>query len=143
MRKDGQQAMGELWLRLIAEENENATEEQIGYWRQRPERAPLLLVVTCCHNSEKMGKVPLIEQKMSVGAACHNILNGALAIGYAAQWLTEWSCYHDKIKEQLDHAPDVKILGLIYIGIADEPSKERKRISPEDVISEWPGQVMQ
>ncbi len=137
--KAGQQALGALWSELFANENEDATDEQIEYWRRRPVSAPLLLVVSCYPNLEKIHKVPLIEQQMSVGAACQNILNGAHAIGYAAQWLTEWPSYHDKVKNLLGHAKDVDIVGFIYIGTPSEPPKERKRVGPEEVVSEWMG----
>ena len=137
VRRDGQKAIGELCSDLFARENDEATDEQIEYWRDRPQSAPLLLVVSCYPNQEKIHKVPLIEQQMSVGAACQNIMNGTHAIGYSGQWITEWPCYHDDVKKLLGHGPEVDIIGFIYIGTAMEPPKERKRIAAEEVVSEW------
>lgn len=137
--KNGQRALGELCRTLFAQENNDATEEQIEYWLNRPQSAPLLLVVSCYPNQEKIHKVPLIEQQMSVGAACQNILNGTHAIGYAGQWITEWPCYHQDVKKLLGHAPEVEIVAFIYIGTAAEPPKERKRVGPEEAVSEWDG----
>ncbi len=137
VRPDGQKAIGELCADLFAKENDDATDEQIEYWRNRPQSAPLLLVVSCYPNQEKLFKVPLIEQQMSVGAACQNIINGTNAIGYSCQWITEWPSYHDDVKKLLGHAPEVDIIGFIYIGTATEPPKERKRIGAEEVVSEW------
>ena len=136
---EGQIALGELYAKLFAVENEDATEEQIEYWRRRPTNAPCLLAVTCYPNQEKIDKVPLIEQQMSVGALCQNLLNGAHALGYVAQWLTEWPSYHDKVKERLGHHPSIEFLGFIFIGTAMEKPKERKRVVAEEVVSRWNG----
>jgi nitroreductase len=43
-------------------------------------------------------KIPLWEQELSAGAVCQNLLIGASAMGYGAQWLTEWYAYDRKIK---------------------------------------------
>lgn len=139
VRKDGQAKLGELYAKLYAAENEETGAEQIEYWRQRPSSAPTLLVVTCYPDQEKIHKVPLIEQQMSVGAACQNILNGAHAMGYSAQWLTEWPAYHAEVKALLSHAADVELIGFMFIGTAAEPPKERRRIGAEDVVTEWAG----
>ena len=63
VREAGQRAIGELCAALFAEETDDATDEQIEYWRNRPQSAPLLLVVSCYPNEEKIHKVPLIEQQ--------------------------------------------------------------------------------
>ncbi|MEE2746619.1 MAG: nitroreductase [Pseudomonadota bacterium] len=137
--KKGQVALGDLYSQLFASENKSATAEQIEYWRERPMSAPCLLAVTCYPNMEKLHKVPLIEQQMSVGALCLNLLNGAHAIGYSAQWLTEWPSYHDRVKERLGHNKSTLIAGFIFIGSALEQPKERRRIQPQDVVSNWDG----
>ncbi len=137
--KDGQQKLGDLYADLFARENDDATQEQIDYWRNRPSMAPCLLVVTCYPNVEKIYKVPLIEQLMSVGALCQNLLNGAHALGYVGQWLTEWPSYHQDVKALLGHKPEIDIIGFMFLGSAAEPPKERKRISAAEVVSNWNG----
>ena len=137
--KKGQLALGELYAELFAAENEEANEDMIEYWRQRPTTAPCLLAITCYPNQDKIHKVPLIEQQMSVGAMCQNLLNGAHALGYVAQWLTEWPSYHDNVKRRLGHDPSIKILGFIFIGTAMSPPKERNRIGAGEIVSNWDG----
>ena len=88
---------------------------------------------------EKIHKVPLIEQQMSVGALCQNLLNGAHALGYVGQWLTEWPSYHKDVKALLGHAPEIEIIGFMFLGTASELPKERKRIGAEEVVSHWNG----
>jgi nitroreductase len=111
----------------------------IEYWRQRPQSAPILLAVTCYPNEEKMDKIPLWEQILSGGALCQNILNASHAMGYSAQWLSEWPSYHKAVKNLLGHKEAIEIYGFIFIGTATMPPKERKRIGAEDVVSEWLG----
>jgi nitroreductase len=139
IRKEGQAKLGELYGDLFAKEDEEPTEEKISYWRQRPQSAPILLAITCYPNMEKMHKIPLWEQILSGGAMCQNILNASHAMGYSAQWLSEWPAYHNDVKNFLGHKEDIEIYGFMFIGTAIEPPKERKRIGAEDVVSEWRG----
>ena len=74
-----------------------------------------------------------------MGALCQNILNASHALGYVAQWLTEWPSYHDEVKKILGHRVETEISGFIFIGTAAEEPGERKRISADDVVSFWDG----
>lgn len=139
IRGEGQAKLGALYADLFASENDAPTSEQIEYWRGRPQSAPILLAITCYPNAEKMHKVPLWEQILSGGAMCQNILNAAHAMGYSAQWISEWPAYHKDVKDLLGHAEGIEIYGFIFIGSATEAPKERKRIAVEDVVSTWPG----
>ncbi len=107
--------------------------------RQRLGRTPTVLVVSYYPNHDKMAKVPHEEQLLSVGAFCMNILHAAHAMGFAAQWLTEWTAYNDAIKLALGHRPATVIAGFIYIGTPLEPPKERPRVGPADILLPVPG----
>ena len=74
---------------------------------------------------------------LSSGAVCLNLLHACHALGFAAQWITEWPAYHDAVREALGHGPDVRIVGFIYIGSAKEPPTERVRPEFGDIVSEW------
>ena len=136
--KEGQKKLGDLYATLFAKENDEASEIQVEYWRERPQLAPVLLAITCHPNQEKIYKIPLWEQVLSGGALCQNILNGAHAFGFSAQWLTEWPAYHADVLKLLGHDPETEVYGFIFIGTASEPPKERKRIGADDVVSVWP-----
>ena len=137
IKKEGQSRLGELYKRLFAEEDENPTAERIDYWRLRPQSAPILLAITCYPNEEKLAKIPLWEQTLSGGALCQNILNASHAVGYSAQWLSEWPSYHKEVKKLLGHAENIELYGFIFIGTAIEPPKERKRVGAEEIVSNW------
>ncbi|MDA0239827.1 MAG: nitroreductase family protein, partial [Proteobacteria bacterium] len=139
IKKEGQQALGEIAANEFAKDHPGATPEEIEFERARLQRAPILLVVTRYLNHEKAAKVPLIEQELSGGALCQNILNGSHAIGYVAQWLTEWPAYSPAIRKALGHTAETEIIGLMYIGSATEPPSERSRAEIADVVTEWSG----
>jgi nitroreductase len=80
--------------------------------------------------------IPEWEMHLSSGAVCMNLLSSAQSMGYAAQWLTEWYAYNDKMLEFLGgNINKDKISGFIYIGHKIEEPLERKRPNPFDVVS--------
>ena len=81
-------------------------------------------------------KIPKWEMQLSSAAVCMNLLNCAQSMGYAAQWLTEWYAYNNKMLERLggDINKDL-ISGFIYIGMKIDEPTERKRPNPSDVIT--------
>lgn len=136
--KPGQAALGELCATLYQEEHgERANAKMVAFERDRPSRAPILLVVTA--NIQVPHNIPELEQRLSGGALCMNILNAAHALGYGAQWLTEWPAFKDEVKRMLGHDPSVDIIGFIYIGTSTQEPKARDRPALETVVSEWSG----
>ena len=80
--------------------------------------------------------IPLWEMQLSSGAVCMNLLSSAQSKGYAAQWLTEWYSYNDKMVSYLGGVVGKdKISGFIYIGHKVEEPNERKRPNPQEVIN--------
>ena len=79
--------------------------------------------------------IPLWEMELSSGAVCMNLLSSAQSKGYAAQWLTEWYSYNEKMLKALGGRVGVdKISGFIYIGHKREEPLERKRPDPKNII---------
>ncbi|NQW08943.1 MAG: nitroreductase [Alphaproteobacteria bacterium] len=138
LKKAGQAALGEVYARLFAADHPEAEPRLIEVERQRPQRAPVLLAVTA-RIDPLHPKIPELEQRMSGGALCQNILIAAHASGYAAQWLTEWPAFHPGVKQALGHDAEADIIGLIYIGTPTEPPSERNRPTLDQVVSEWTG----
>lgn len=141
LHKEGQRRLGDILAGLFAKEMPEANDKQIEFERQRPQRAPLLLVVTA--KIRKFHKIPEMEQMLSGGAVCTNILIAANALGYCAQWLTEWPAYRPEVARALGHDPESdQIIGLVYIGTPAEPPTERVRPELGDVVSEWNGETV-
>lgn len=138
LHSPGQRRLGDLLARLFVDANPTANEKQIAFERNRPQRAPLLLAVTA--KLRRGHKIPEMEQLLSAGAVCYGLLVAAKALGYAAQWLTEWPAYRPEVIEALGHDSTTdKIVGFIYVGTASEPPAERPRPPLNEVVAEWIG----
>lgn len=82
-------------------------------------------------------KIPEIEQTLSAGAVCMQLLNAALAAGWGANWLSGWASHDRDWRERnLGLMPHEWIAGLIHIGTETSQPPDRPR--PDlDQITEW------
>ena len=129
---EAQAKLGEVFADVFKAQNPNASKERLEAERRRPQRAPLLLIISSKIESER---IPRLEQLLSGGAVCQNILIAATALGYASQWLSEWVSYDEKVKAHLGVSSSDEILGFIYLGTASEKPKERPRPELVEVVS--------
>ena len=114
--------------------NPDATETMLNFEKGRFSRTGAVIAVLSC--PKKHPKIPVWEMQLSAGAVCQNLLIGALALGYGAQWVTEWYAYNDRLLQELGGAPETdKFAGFIYIGTKNEAPKERRRPDKQDVVS--------
>lgn len=123
--------LGKVWATRTPE----ATEEQIAFEANRFTRAPLVIAVIS-KVTEKHA-IPVWEQELSAGAACQNLLIAASAMGFGAQWLTEWYAFDQNVKDALGLRSGERVAGFIYIGTAENEVVERKR--PNAEIRHWKG----
>jgi nitroreductase len=135
--KAAQKRLAEVYVARYRELNPEARDNQVEHERKRPQRAPLLLVVS--NRLEPMHKIPILEQTLSGGALCMNILNAAHALGFAANWVTGWPAFDDHVKRTLGVPPNSQIIGFIHVGSPGAPPKDRIRPKLEDIVSEWTG----
>lgn len=131
--KPAQAALGDVLATAYAADNPDAREDQVAFERARPSRAPILIVVSS--RLRRDHKIPEIEQLLSCGAVCQNLLNAATLLGYGAQWLTEWPAYDQRVKSALSVPADDHIIGFISIGTPVEAPNERPRPAFEDIVS--------
>ena len=76
------------------------------------------------------------EMHLSAGAVGTTLLYAAQGLGYAAQWLTEWYAYNDKMLTALGGTVGHdQIAGFIYIGEKVAAPMERTRPNPDHVIT--------
>ena len=84
-------------------------------------------------------KIETWEMQLSAGAVCTTLLYAAQSFGYAAQWLTEWYAYNDRMLAELGGTPGHdRIAGFIYVGEKVKPPMERTRPDPASVITRLP-----
>ena len=88
-------------------------------------------------SAPKPGDIPEWEQRLSAGAACTTLLYAALAMGYGANWITDWYAYDPDANAILGLAADEKVAGFILIGTPREPPLERVRPEASALVSRW------
>ena len=114
-------------------ESEGERAKQIEEERARFLRAPVVIGVVSA--VQEGIKIPVWEQELSVGAVCQNILIAAHALGFVANWLTEWYAYHPLVQEKLGLKPGERMAGFIYIGTSSVPLEERPRPEMDRIVS--------
>jgi nitroreductase len=115
-------------------------EEDPGAFRLETEakrflRAPLVIAVIS--RVVKNPAAPDWEQILSAGAACQNLIVAATALGYGAQWITEWYGYSPGIRRALGLADNERVAGFVYIGTPKEKPEERERPALADIVAPW------
>ena len=131
--KKAQAMLGDILAEQFLATFPEANEKQVSFERNRPQRAPGLIVVSSRLN--RTHKVPEIEQLLSCGAVCTNLLNASVALGFSAQWLTEWPAYNETVKSALGIPADQHLVGFIYVGTAVETPGERVRPTLDAVVA--------
>lgn len=84
-------------------------------------------------------KIPHWEQILSTGAVCQNMLIAAQALGYAAQWTSDWLSYDRNVLDALGLGEGEQIAGVISIGTSPDKLEERPRPVLADIVTRWPG----
>lgn len=129
----GRERAGDILAEVLKAEGER--EKYIAEERGRFLRAPVVIGVIS--SARELHKVPVWEQELSAGAVCQNILIAATALGFVANWLTEWYAFHPVVKERLGLKPGERIAGFIYIGTAKDPLEERPRPEMDRIVSRF------
>jgi nitroreductase len=88
-------------------------------------RAPLVIAVVS--RAAPHEKIPEWEQVLSAGAAAMSLVLAAHALGYGANWITEWYAYDRGVLDTLGLAPHERIAGFVHIGRPPDPPADRPR----------------
>jgi nitroreductase len=88
------------------------------------EGPPLSVVVV---SSPKEAKIPIWEQELSAGAVCMTLLVAAEAMGFGANWITDWYAFDDDALALLGVRPPERVAGFVHIGTPTEAPLERVR----------------
>jgi nitroreductase len=120
-----------LSLRLHPDLPESKREKE----RTRYTFAPLVVAVIARIDADS--KVPVIEQQLSAGCVAYNLLLGAEALGYGAQWLTGWAAYNRDATAILGLTDNEQVVGFVHIGTPQIEVPDRERPALADVVSTW------
>jgi len=128
---EGRSRMGEILAEVIAGERDSSP-ERVEQVRGRFMRAPVVIGVVS--RAREQIPIPVWEQQLSAGAVCMTMLIAAHAMGFVANWITEWCAYHPKVLERIGLKPGERIAGFIYIGHPADRLEDRPR-PPIDSIT--------
>lgn len=132
---DGRARMGALLADVVAATEIDASPERLALERNRFLRAPLVIGVV---SRVREGiPIPEWEQILSAGACCTNMVMAAHALGFVANWITEWGAYHPLVRERLGLGAGERIAGFIYIGQPAAPLSERPRPDIDTLITHF------
>ena len=121
----GRAQMGEGFAQVWAKNNPTHSAESLDFQRGLFLRAPVILVVVSTALAH--GKIPLWEQQLSSAAVCYNAVLAATAMGFDAQWQSDWVAYDDGAKAVMRIAAHEKVAGIIYIGTSSVVLEDRPR----------------
>jgi nitroreductase len=132
---DARSAFGKVLAEICQREEKDVSKFRLETEAARFLRAPLVIAVIS--RPVKNPAAPEWEQILSAGAACQNLLVAATALGYGAQWITEWYGYSEGVRKALKLADNERVAGFIYIGTARETPDERERPALADIVQCW------
>ncbi|MBK6727830.1 MAG: nitroreductase [Xanthomonadales bacterium] len=103
--------------------------------RARFDRAPLCLVVVA---RQQVGhQIPTLEQLLSAGCVAYNLLLGAQALGFGAQWITGWPAYDPEAAALFGLAADEQVIAFVHVGTPQGDGPNRARPDFTAKYREW------
>jgi nitroreductase len=100
-------------------------------------KAPPLTVAVVSRASA--GEIPEWEQRLSAGAVCMTLAVAAQAMGYGANWITDWYAYDPEAGRLLGLGDGERVAGFVHLGTSAETPLERVRPELGPIVSEWNG----
>lgn len=134
-RGDARVRVGELLAELAATREGPLSEGRRNQELARFSRAPLVIGVVSSPRANP--KIPEWEMFLSGGAAAMNLVHAAHALGYKANWITNWYSEVPEGRAILGLAPDERVVGFVHIGTHKGDVIDRARPAFADVASDW------
>jgi nitroreductase len=130
-RADIGKAFAVRWKALHPEHGE----EMLAFHRGLFLRAPTVIAVVS--TAAPHAKIPEWEQLLSSAAVCYNIVLAATAMGFDAQWQTDWVAYDAETIAAMGLKGSERVSGFVYIGTTTAPLEERPRPDPQALLTRW------
>lgn len=136
-RGDVRFRIGEMLAELAEKREGPLTDGRRNQELTRFSRAPV--VVGVIFAPKENPKIPQWEMLLSGGAAAMNLLLGATALGYGANWITNWYSDVEEGRTILGLAPEERVVGFVHIGTFDGQPMERPRPDADQLYSDYSG----
>ncbi len=98
-------------------------------------RTPPLTVAVISRFSA--GEIPEWEQRLSAGAVCAMLITAAQAMGWGANWITDWYAYDADAGALLGLLEGERVAGFVHLGTPSEAPLERVRPDVAAITSAW------
>jgi nitroreductase len=95
------------------------------------------LTVAVVSRAPAPGDIPEWEQRLSAGAVCMTLIIAAQAMGYGANWITDWYAYDADAGTLLGLGDGERIAGFVHLGTSAEAPLERVRPEVGALVTEW------
>jgi nitroreductase len=132
---DARARFGAILVECVLLDGVQASEERLQQERGRFLRAPV--VVGVVSRVREAIAIPEWEQVLSAGAACQTLVLAAHAMGYVANWITEWCAYHPRVRECIGMKSGERVAGFIYIGKPAVPLEDRARCDFKSLVTRF------
>jgi len=136
-RGDARVAVGEKLAELAERLEGPLTEARHQQELSRFSRAPVVIGVVSIERENP--KIPQWEMFLSGGAAAMNLLTGATAMGFGANWITNWYSQNEEGRVILGLAPKEHVVGFVHIGTFSGQNFERPRPDVSTLYADYSG----
>lgn len=96
---------------------------------------PLAVVVVS--SPKAAAAIPAWEQELSAGVVCTNLLYATLAMGFGANWITDWYSYDADAGAILGLKAGERVAGFVLMGTPREAPLERERPALDPLVTRW------
>jgi len=95
------------------------------------------LTVAVISRAPTSGDIPEWEQRLSAGAVCMTLIIAAQAMGYGANWITDWYAYDPDAGRLLGLGEGERVAGFVHLGTSADTPLERVRPDVAALVTEW------
>lgn len=108
--------------------------------KRRDRFSSMPMIIALGMHIEPDGKIPVIEQEMSVAAGAMNVLNALHAEGFGGVWVTGAFSEDRALLETLGLKEPHRLAGFLFVGTPEKPVEGRKRADVDDYMAIWKGE---
>lgn len=104
---------------------------------ERRQFLPAPLTVGIISSPVPNPKAPELEQLLSAGNVCFNLVHAAHAFGYAASWVTRWFAFDPAAQQALGAKGGERFVGFVHIGTPTITPEDRDRPVVAAHVTRW------
>jgi nitroreductase len=136
-RGDARVQVGEFLAKRIVELEGDVPEQRIAQEKNRFTRAPLVVGVVSVPREHP--RIPDWEKFISGGNAAFALVLAAHALGFAANWVSNWYADDAPSRAFMGLAPNERAIGYVHIGTISAKVPDRPRPEPSLVLTDYSG----